>query len=96
MRINKAKCSVFHLDQSNSRDVYRLGEELIESRPAEKDFRTLVGEMLGMSQQSALTAWKTNGILGCINRGVADREREGIVPLCSALVRVHLGYCVQV
>jgi len=37
MRFNKAKSKVLHLDQSNPRCVYRLGEELIECSPSEKN-----------------------------------------------------------
>ncbi|KAK4821641.1 hypothetical protein QYF61_026108 [Mycteria americana] len=48
-----------------------------------------------MSRQCALAAQKANCTLGCTKRSVASRSREGILPLCSALLRPHLQYCVQ-
>ena len=91
MRFSKAKCKVLYLGQDNPRYQHRLGDEGIEGSPAKKDLGLLVDEKLDMSHQCALAAQKANHILGCINRSVASKLREGILPLCSALVRPHPG-----
>jgi len=63
----------------------------MESSPAKEDLGVLVDKKLDMSHQSVLTAQNANRVLGCIPSSVASRMREGILPLCSALVRPPPG-----
>ncbi|GAB0176599.1 hypothetical protein GRJ2_000125100 [Grus japonensis] len=49
MSFNKAQCQVLHLGHNNPMQHYRLGDEWLESCPAEKDLGVLVSNWLNMS-----------------------------------------------
>jgi len=73
---------------------YKLGAELLERSPTERD-------LLTMCQQCAHVAKKGSSIgimecikrpVGCTKKSAASRSREVILPLYSVLVRLHLEY----
>jgi len=89
------KCQIVHLGRSNTGHKYKLGQEWLESSPAERNLGVLVDSRLNLSQQCALAAKRANHILGCIKHSIASWSRGAITLLYSVLVWPHLECCVQ-
>ena len=95
MGFNKSNYKISHMERNNCMQQFRFGDNLLERSSAEKDLGILVGNRVAMRQQHAIVTKKASGILGYINKNVASRSREVILPLYSALVRPHLEYRMQ-
>jgi len=94
-KINESKCQILHLGWSNAGYKYELGDEWLESSPAERDLGVLAGSRLHRSHPCALAARRANSTLGHVRHSTTSRSEEGIVSLCSALVQPQLESCVQ-
>jgi len=94
--INRMKFKkILHLGQCNLAHISKLGEEWLESSPAERDLGMLIGSRLSRSRQGALAARRANHVLECIKHNITRWSKKVIILLYSALVQPHLEYCVQ-
>ncbi|CAM5155546.1 unnamed protein product [Natator depressus] len=96
MKFNSEKCKVMHLGINNKNFSYKLGMHQLEVTEEEKDLGVLVDHRMTMSHQCHIAVKKANAVLGCIRRGISNRDKDVLIPLYKALVRPHLEYCVQV
>ena len=60
-----------------------------------RDLGVPVNIKLNVSQQCAQAAREANCPIECNEHGIASWVREGIVPLCSALLQPHLEHWVH-
>lgn len=94
--MNKGKYKIMHLARDKAgEEVSNLTQQCgpvtawLGSSSAEKDLRS------GWRQtecHSTLVVMKDNLIHGCINHTIASRLREVIIPLCWALLILHLEH----
>lgn len=74
---------------------YKMEEGWMERCLAERGLGVLANSWLNGSHWCARMAKKVYGAQTCIRNNVAISSREVMVPLYSALLRLHLIYCVQ-
>jgi len=75
--------------------MYEVGDERLQSSPAERDLGVWVDGQLNRSPQCALVAEGPDHVLGCIKHSIPSQSGQEIVPLCTALGQPHLEHWVQ-
>ena len=76
-------------------EAYKMGDAVLGRTTQEKDLGVTFSDYMKVSEQCGIAASKGNQILGLIRRTIMYKEKQLIVPLYKAIVRLHLEYCIQ-
>ena len=73
-----------------------MGDTVLGTTVKEKDLGiTTISADMKVSEQCGIAASKGNQILVFIRRNITYKEKKLIMPLCKAIVKPHLEYCIQ-
>ena len=92
---NQQKCKVLHVGKKNPGYDYTMNDNVLETVTEEKDLGILITNNLSFSKHTAVTAARSNGILGMIKRAFSYIDKESFLLLYKGFIRPHLEYCVQ-
>lgn len=95
MKFNKVKCQVLHLGRKSPWEWYRLAAALSREQHCGRGPGGPDGQRVVLEPAVSLGSRGVNSILGCVTRSTARRSREGIIPLYSAITRLHLEYSIH-
>ena len=95
MLFNFGKCKCLHTGPGNTGMNYEMGGTILSKTVQEKDLGVTMNANMKVSEQCRIAASNGNEVIGMIRRNITYKEKSLIVPLCKAIVRPHLEYCIQ-
>ena len=95
MLLHFGKCKYIHLGHGNMDEEYKMGNAVLGRSTQENDLGVTFSADMKFSEQCGIAALKGNQILGLNRRTITYKEKQLIVPLFKAIVRLHLECCIQ-
>ena len=95
MLFNFGKCKCLHTGHGNLNVNYKMGDTVLGTTVKEKDLGVTMSADMKVSEQCGIAASTGNQIIGLIRRNITYKGKKLIIPLCKAIVRPHLKYCIQ-
>ena len=95
MLLNFGKGKCIHIGHGNMDEEYKMGDVVQGRTTQEKDLGVTFSADMKVSGQCGIAVSIGNQILGLIRRTIMYKEKQLIIPLCEAIVRPHLEYCIQ-
>ena len=89
------KCKCLHTGHGNLDINYKMGDTVLGTTVKEKDLGVTISVDMKVTEQCGIAASKGNQILWLIMRNITYKEKELIIPLYKAIVRLHLEFRIQ-